>query len=44
MQSGPLGVGPKFLAQFDERLPWGANFGDMGICYSFEDEATWQCR
>ena len=44
LQDGPLGVDPKFLAQFDERLARGANFGDMGVCYSFEDEATWQCH
>lgn len=44
LQNGPLGVDPKFLAQFDERLARGANFGDMGVCYSFEDGATWQCH
>jgi hypothetical protein len=44
LQDGPWGVDPKFVAQFDERIAVGANFGDMGIGYSFEDRALWQCH
>ncbi len=44
LQQGRRGLDPTFLAQFDERLAAGANFGDMGICYSFADRALWQCH
>lgn len=44
LQTGPCGLTPSFVAQYDERLAPGANFGDMGICYSFADHAEWQCH
>lgn len=44
LQSGRPGLDPKFVAQYDERLAPGANFGDVGICYSFTDRAEWQCH
>lgn len=44
LQSGRWGIDPSFVAQYDERLAPGANFGDMGICYSFADHAEWQCH
>ncbi|WP_434424901.1 hypothetical protein [Nannocystis pusilla] len=42
LQSGPWGLDPNFIAQYDERLAPGANFGDMGLCYAFADHAEWQ--
>jgi predicted DNA-binding WGR domain protein len=44
LQDGRWGVDPTFVAQYDERIAIGANFGDVGIGYSFEDRATWQCH
>jgi predicted DNA-binding WGR domain protein len=44
LQDGKWGVDPTFVAQYDERIAIGANFGDVGIGYSFEDRATWQCH
>ncbi|MEZ4369213.1 MAG: WGR domain-containing protein [Polyangiaceae bacterium] len=44
LQTGPPGVDPEFIAQYDERLAHGANFGDAGICYSFVERCEWQCH
>lgn len=44
LQDGPWAVTPTFVAQYDERIAIGANFGDVGICYSFDDHAEWQCH
>ncbi|MGE0328466.1 MAG: WGR domain-containing protein [Polyangiaceae bacterium] len=44
LQTGPSGVDPEFIAQYDERLAPGANFGDAGICYSFAERCEWQCH
>lgn len=44
LQDGPWAATPTFVAQYDERIAIGANFGDVGICYSFEDHAEWQCH
>ena len=44
LQDGTWGLDSSFIAQYDERLAPGANFGDMGICYTFADHADWQCH
>ncbi|MCA9639218.1 MAG: hypothetical protein KC492_00955, partial [Myxococcales bacterium] len=44
LQTGPTGLDPEFIAQYDERLAPGANFGDAGICYSFAERCEWQCH
>ncbi len=44
LQDGPAGVDPDFVAQYDERLCAGGNFGDYGIVYAFADHGTWQCH
>ncbi len=44
LQTGEPGLNPEFIAQYDERLAPGANFGDAGICYAFSDHCEWQCH